>query len=154
MTVHAHGDFIVLPHWKTRPPAAWPDIPLSHIILHWSNQSLPYSNNVKCPARKWLLSIFTSLFWLDHGSNQPIGSNSTISQINVLVYTIKSPQVCTTINRFLSWYVLRCCWDLKTATNKRYGLIGPNGQISRAIASHVVRHGFNPRPSQTKDSQN
>ena len=23
-TVHTHGDFIVLPHWKTRPPVPWP----------------------------------------------------------------------------------------------------------------------------------
>ena len=28
-----HGDSIVLPHWKTRPPTPWSDIPLSHIIL-------------------------------------------------------------------------------------------------------------------------
>ena len=33
---HSHGDFTVLPHWETRPPAWWPDIPLSHIILRQS----------------------------------------------------------------------------------------------------------------------
>ena len=33
MTECTHGDFIVLPHWKTRPSAPWPDSPLSHIIL-------------------------------------------------------------------------------------------------------------------------
>ena len=27
------GNFIMLSHWKTRPPAPWPDIALSHIIL-------------------------------------------------------------------------------------------------------------------------
>ena len=33
VTVHTHGDFIVPAHWKTRPLAPWPAIPLSHIIL-------------------------------------------------------------------------------------------------------------------------
>ena len=33
VTVHTHGDFIALPHLETRPPAPWPDSPLSHIIL-------------------------------------------------------------------------------------------------------------------------
>ena len=32
MTVCTHGDFIMLPHWESRPPAPWPDIPLTHII--------------------------------------------------------------------------------------------------------------------------
>ena len=32
-TVCTHGNFIVLPHWNTRPPAPLPDIPLSRIIL-------------------------------------------------------------------------------------------------------------------------
>ena len=34
-----HGDFIVLPLWKIRPPAPLPDIPLSHIILTLSQPS-------------------------------------------------------------------------------------------------------------------
>ena len=33
MTVCIHGDFIILPQWKIKPPVPWPDIPLSHIIL-------------------------------------------------------------------------------------------------------------------------
>ena len=33
VTVHTHGDFIVLLHCKIRPPAPWIDSPLSHIIL-------------------------------------------------------------------------------------------------------------------------
>ena len=33
MTVRTHVNFIVLPHWETKLPAPWPDIPLSHIIL-------------------------------------------------------------------------------------------------------------------------
>ena len=32
MTVCTDGDFIVLPHWNPRPPAPWPDFPLS---LHY-----------------------------------------------------------------------------------------------------------------------
>ena len=35
-----HGDFLVLPHWKTRLPASWPDSPLSHIILTLINGSV------------------------------------------------------------------------------------------------------------------
>ena len=31
-TVHTHGDFTVPPNWEIRPPAAWLDIPRSHII--------------------------------------------------------------------------------------------------------------------------
>ena len=118
---HIHGEFIVLSHWETRPPAPWPNIPLSHIILivclllfyvqatsevgyrlvtvgtrgdfivlpngkpghqhhdlishsvtvswHRTNKSLPYPNNAKCQARKWQVSIFKSLIWLDQGLN-------------------------------------------------------------------------------------
>ena len=33
VTVCTHSDFIVLPHWDTRPPASRLTIPLSHIIL-------------------------------------------------------------------------------------------------------------------------
>ena len=37
----AHScDFIVLSHWETRPPAAWSDIPLNHIILTLSQPVL------------------------------------------------------------------------------------------------------------------
>ena len=40
MAVHTHDDFIVLPHWETRPPGSGPDIPLSHIILTLSQPIL------------------------------------------------------------------------------------------------------------------
>ena len=43
VTVHTHGDFIVLPHWNTRPVAPWSAIPLSCIIL-----ILSQSNRI-CP---------------------------------------------------------------------------------------------------------
>ena len=33
VTVCTHDDLIVLPHWKIRLPAPWPNIPLSHIVL-------------------------------------------------------------------------------------------------------------------------
>ena len=32
VTARTHDDFIILPHWKTRPPAPWPDITRDHII--------------------------------------------------------------------------------------------------------------------------
>ena len=35
-----HGDFKVLSQWETRPPASWPDIPLSHTILTLSQPVL------------------------------------------------------------------------------------------------------------------
>ena len=43
VTARTHGIFIVLPHWETRPPAPWCDIPLSHIILTQSQQVLAIS---------------------------------------------------------------------------------------------------------------
>ena len=33
MTVRAHDDFLVRPHWETMLPAPWPDIPVIHVIL-------------------------------------------------------------------------------------------------------------------------
>ena len=43
ISVRTHGDFIVLPHfdWEMRPPAPWPDIPHSHIILTGTVQTSP-----------------------------------------------------------------------------------------------------------------
>ena len=32
-TVHAHGIFIGLPHWHTRPPRPWTSFLLRHILL-------------------------------------------------------------------------------------------------------------------------
>ena len=67
VTVHTHGDFIVLPHCETRPSAQWPDIPLSNIILTFifPYQSLPYPNNAECQVRKWQVSILKSLVWFE-----------------------------------------------------------------------------------------
>ena len=33
VTVHTHDDFIVLPHWETRPSVPWPDIPLDALLI-------------------------------------------------------------------------------------------------------------------------
>ena len=33
VTMHTHGDFVMLPNWETRLPVACPDIPLSRIFL-------------------------------------------------------------------------------------------------------------------------
>ena len=33
VTIRTPGDFIMLSHWNTRPPAPWPAVSLSHIIL-------------------------------------------------------------------------------------------------------------------------
>ena len=60
--MHTHGNFMVLPHWDTRPQDPWPD-PFS---WHWANQSLPYPNNAERPASKWQVSILNWLVWLDH----------------------------------------------------------------------------------------
>ena len=40
VTVDTYSDFIVLPHWDTGPPAPWPGLPLSHIILALSHPVL------------------------------------------------------------------------------------------------------------------
>ena len=52
MTVSTHGDFIVLPHWETRPPEPWPDIP--PITLFW-----PWASN----ERKTLHNIHEFIDW-------------------------------------------------------------------------------------------
>ena len=41
--VFTHGDFMVLAHWETTPPASGNDIPLSHIILTLSQPVLAFS---------------------------------------------------------------------------------------------------------------
>ena len=43
LTVHTHGNFIVLPQWYIRPVASWPAIPFSYIILTQSQPVLPLS---------------------------------------------------------------------------------------------------------------
>ena len=79
VTVHTHGDFIVLLHWYTRPAA----IPLNHIILTLSQ---PYPNNAEWQATVQQLSILKSLAWLGQGSkprgaiSNPRPSDSSISQ--------------------------------------------------------------------------
>ena len=88
MAVCTHGDFIMLPHWDTRPPVPWP---WSHSITlswHWANQSLPYQyhNNAEHQARKRQVSILKSFFLLDQVLNLQArnsnlrSSNSPISQ--------------------------------------------------------------------------
>ena len=57
--LHSHGDFIVLPHWETKPLAPCPDIPLSEIILTLS-QPLTNPNNTERQARKQNVSIFNA----------------------------------------------------------------------------------------------
>ena len=39
------------------------------LFWHWANQSLPYANNTESMARKWQLSNFKLLVWLDQSSN-------------------------------------------------------------------------------------
>ena len=70
VTMCTHGDFIVLPHWETRPPAPTP----THSSWHWA---VPYSSNAERLARKQQLSIVK--LWLNHGSNS-WGSDSPIFQ--------------------------------------------------------------------------
>ena len=38
-----HADFIMPPHWETRPSAPCPDIPISNIILTFSQPVLALS---------------------------------------------------------------------------------------------------------------
>ena len=67
VTVHTYGNFIVLTHWNTRPPAPW----ASHSVAlswQWANQSLSYANNVEHQAKEWQVSILKSLIWLDQDS--------------------------------------------------------------------------------------
>ena len=85
VTVRTHCDFIVLSHWGTRPPAPWPDIPLSH-YWQWANKSLPYPNNAECMARK--RHLFVSLF--------------------VCLRTLRSPPAQRSKHRLL--WVIQCGW--------------------------------------------
>ena len=67
---NVHSWRLVLPHWETRSPAPWLDIPLSLTLSwHWTNQSSPYNNNAEHLARKQQVSILKSLGWLDLGLN-------------------------------------------------------------------------------------
>ena len=96
MTMHCHGNFIVLPYWEPfkvilgwdqivtvyayenlyclvtyqaiMPLAPRPDTPLSRIILTLSHRPLPYPNNAEDQARKRQVSLLTSSVQLDQGS--------------------------------------------------------------------------------------
>ena len=63
-------------HWETRPPAPWPYIALSHIILTLSHH---YPNNDEYLDMKQQVSILESLVWLFQGVNSR-SSDSSISQ--------------------------------------------------------------------------
>ena len=82
--VHTPGDFIVLPHWDTRPPPPWPTISLSALSWHWTNHSLPYPNNAEHQDRKWQVSILKSSLDQILNSRAPnsneLSSDSQISQ--------------------------------------------------------------------------
>ena len=63
MTVHTHGDFIVLPIGK--PCYQHPDL-ISHSVTlswHWGNQSFPYSNNAEHLDRKRQVSVGCHWFY-------------------------------------------------------------------------------------------
>ena len=57
VTVHTHGNIIVLPTWETRLLAPWAETAVSCIIWQWANRSLSYPINDQCQARKWQASI-------------------------------------------------------------------------------------------------
>ena len=71
VTVRTHGDFIVQPHSEIRPPAPWPNIPLSPIILTWVNLSTPYPINVKHQARSDKYQFYKSFSWQLTGNWNP-----------------------------------------------------------------------------------
>ena len=58
MTAHTHGDFIVVPHYKTKTLAPWPDIPPSYPIELTSPSLLLIMLSTKHKLDKLLL-------WLD-----------------------------------------------------------------------------------------
>ena len=65
--VHTHGDFIVLAHWESRPPASWPGIPLSHIILTLSHCPILLMAHGRLGSDKYQFD--KSLGWLDQEPN-------------------------------------------------------------------------------------
>ena len=60
--MHTDGDFIVLPHWKTRPLAQWPDIWFSQIILTMNQPLLSLAKHL---AEKQQVSKLKSLVWIN-----------------------------------------------------------------------------------------
>ena len=69
VTVHTHGNFILLPHWDSKLPASWPDFTVSHIILtlsltsHWPFQIMASTKlgKVKCKLCKVLVWLIWDL---------------------------------------------------------------------------------------------
>ena len=54
VTVHTHGDYIVLPNWEITA-STMSRYPSQHSVTlssHWVNQNLPYPIDAKCQARK------------------------------------------------------------------------------------------------------
>ena len=84
VTVHIHGDFIVLPHWETKPPVPWYSFILSWL---WANQSLPYPNNTNRQAKKRHIAIFKSLFWLDQWSSPQSADYMTSQSGKCMLYS-------------------------------------------------------------------
>ena len=65
VTVHTHGDFIVLPHWETRPSASWPPTQ-----LHYPDTKPTSLYPILIMLSTWLGSdrykLNKSLVWLNH----------------------------------------------------------------------------------------
>ena len=79
-------NFIVLPHWDTRPLVPMTCYPTRSQYPDTGPTSLNYPNNVKHQARKQQVSILKSSIWFNQGSNLQdpnsnlLGSESPISQ--------------------------------------------------------------------------
>ena len=105
MTVHTHGDLIVLPLWETWPPAPWQDIPLSPIILIISQPVLAISLKM---LSAWLGSDkyqFISLVWFDstrvrtiHTTTRYSPSYSNAELMHWLLLVTPNTVVLTSIN--------------------------------------------------------
>ena len=72
LTLCTHGDFIVQPHFETRPPEPWHDIPLSHINYPDIKPTSPCLSLIVPSARlgSCKYQFDKSFVWLDQGSNQ------------------------------------------------------------------------------------
>ena len=75
---------------------------ISHSVIlsrHWANQSLSYPNNAEHLARKWQVSIFKSLVWLDQGLNlwglnPPISQNGTSHLVRCVSQMVRRDPLC------------------------------------------------------------
>ena len=74
VTVIPRDNFILPSHWEIRPPAPWPDIPLSHIIL-----ALESTSSILIMSSTWLgnnkYQFFSHWFHLTMGSNPMVYQN-------------------------------------------------------------------------------